>query len=416
MKKKLPLQHLAVFASIILLLAVLTASCNTNTDSAAPSDAATATPPPPVDAQKLMAPFAPPTQTFRVSGKKPSTVRGKAGTVLHIVPKNLSHADGSPIQGKIEVSLIECTSKSEIIGAGLQTVSNGRLLESGGSYFIGMKADGQELRIAQGKEMQVEFPQLSAKDMELFYGEKSAEGIVNWVPANEDFEVPVVMDSSTAEVAITTDTIYQYISGSDTLQSTTMDDIWAFIEEESNKPDAKKKMREARNQEAMMARRAKAEQKNSQQTQDPNVAAMMARRNGVQSSQQAEQAGIRNKSVYEAIGLNRLGWINCDRYYGQPTSAVIAMTADPTAGQLMGYIIFRDQNTSIQCWEVQPGKLAPESLPKGEEVEFICLSERGNSGNYAFAAQKLTVTEDATIQMDLKPATADEIRKVLASL
>ncbi|HEX2898729.1 MAG TPA: hypothetical protein VHS96_03315, partial [Bacteroidia bacterium] len=82
----------------------------------------------------MMAPFTPATQTFEVSNKKPSTVTGKAGTKIHVEPKNLMLPNGEPIQGKIKVHLVECTRTSELLGAGLQTVSDGKLLESGGSY------------------------------------------------------------------------------------------------------------------------------------------------------------------------------------------------------------------------------------------------------------------------------------------
>ena len=100
----------------LALLAILTTSCSSNpADSSA--DNGTRGP----NIQAMMVPFAPKTQTFQVSGQKPSVVTGKAGTKIHVEPQDLSLPDGSPIKGEITVSLIECTRKSELLGAGLQT-------------------------------------------------------------------------------------------------------------------------------------------------------------------------------------------------------------------------------------------------------------------------------------------------------
>ena len=80
---------------LLALLAVLTLSCQSpthSTETSASSDT-------PINLTAMMAPFTPKTQTFTVSGKKPSIVTGKAGTKIHVEPNNLTMPDGSPIQG-----------------------------------------------------------------------------------------------------------------------------------------------------------------------------------------------------------------------------------------------------------------------------------------------------------------------------
>ncbi|MFN8395326.1 MAG: cell envelope integrity protein TolA [Bacteroidia bacterium] len=413
MKKQFPTRLLGLCATTLLLLAILTAGCSTNTAPNSDS-AASALPPQPVDMQKLMAPFAPPTQTFTVSGKKPSTVIGDKGTILHINPANLQMPDGSPITDKIEVSLVECTDKAAIIGAGLQTVSDGKLLASGGSYFIGMKSSGQELSLQSGKTLNVEFPQVVDQGMELFYGERTSDGQVNWVAAKKKFKAapePTV-EATEAGFTFKSDTTYMYVSGNDTVVSDDITDIYAFIDGESAKPDNKRKARE----EAMRERRLQAE--NARQARNAaNQQAMMARRQQSESAAKTLKAAQKEQELYASIGLNRLGWINCDRFYNETNKAEIAVETQSTGNPIIAYYVLRDINSMISSQQtLDPNKLYPQSLPVGQQIEVICLSQNQETGDYAFAAKKLTVEENTTLHFDLKPATTTEIKKVLSTI
>ena len=95
-------------------------------------------------------------------------------------PSVLEKEDGSPLDGKINISIIELTNSNELFKGNTATVSNGQLLASGGSYFIGMECRGKKLRIKRGKTMQVDFPLLKDDEMELFYGERDSIGTMNW--------------------------------------------------------------------------------------------------------------------------------------------------------------------------------------------------------------------------------------------
>ncbi len=120
------------------------------------------------------------TQHFSVTAKTISSVKSKGGLKIKVDPGSLEREDGTPLQGDIDISIIELTNANDLFKSNAATVSNGRLLISGGSYFIGMKNGNTKLRIKNGKSIETEFPFLKKDDMELFYGERDAEGSMNW--------------------------------------------------------------------------------------------------------------------------------------------------------------------------------------------------------------------------------------------
>ena len=124
-------------------------------------------------------------QTFRVSGSQTSEVVGKAGTVLYINPANLETESGQAVQDSIEVELKELMNQSQLLKANAQTVSNGKLLVSGGAYYINLKSKGQNLQLKKDKTLQVVFRKIAKEEMSLFYGEQDSLETVNWSEAKQ---------------------------------------------------------------------------------------------------------------------------------------------------------------------------------------------------------------------------------------
>src|SRR5690554_1863220 len=127
-------------------------------------------------------------QKFKVSSDTLSIVTGKNGTIINVDPNSLETVDGSPIGKEIEVKLVEMVTLKDFLTNNAQTVSNGEVIETGGAYDITMFSDGKELKIKNGKSIQVEFPRISEKDMEVFMGERDSLGQVNWEATGEDFK------------------------------------------------------------------------------------------------------------------------------------------------------------------------------------------------------------------------------------
>ncbi len=421
---------------LFALLAVLTFSCQSpthSTETSASSDT-------PINLTAMMAPFTPKTQTFTVSGKKPSVVKGKAGTKIHVEPKNLIMPDGSPIHGDIQVNLIECTKKSELLGAGLQTVSDGKLLESGGSYYIDMEANGQKLAIKEGKSVNVEFPKMTDKNMELFYGQKDETGQMNWDAADVDFKnaksqpkSAAVSDSATSTFTVQNDTIYGYVSGTDTIRSSKIEDIWAYMEaEDGGKPSVntskstlkkgrttKKEQsdnslaeRNRQNELSMKNRRAESEKAEKEKAALAELKSAQDER-----SRQFAAENDRFTQLYKAVDIKNFGWINCDRFYNESNVAPVIVELPENITSAIVYIAFSDIN-SILSLNYYDGMEAVESqnIPVGQQIEVMAMTQGKNANDYAFARATITVGSDNVVALEPKPTPKDEIQRQFDSI
>jgi len=117
---------------------------------------------------KVLAKYEQAPQKFNVSAQKPSSVKGKQGTVIFINPDDLTTTNGEAVSGSIEVELKELTNQKQLLNANATTSSNGKLLVSGGAYYINMSAAGKPLKLKSGKTLSVEFPQITTEKMGLF--------------------------------------------------------------------------------------------------------------------------------------------------------------------------------------------------------------------------------------------------------
>ena len=80
--------------------------------------------------------------------------------------------------------------------ANAQTVSDGKLLESGGAYYINLSCGKERLRIKKNKSIKIEFPKISDKDMSLFDGKVDSLGnIIIYDPEYNSATNPVYYQS-----------------------------------------------------------------------------------------------------------------------------------------------------------------------------------------------------------------------------
>ncbi|MCX6182057.1 MAG: cytochrome c [Bacteroidetes bacterium] len=135
-------------------------------------------------------------QHFSINTAKDTVVETDGGIVLSIPAGGFTDADGNVIDGEIELVVKEALSASEIISAGLSTTANGKLLETGGMFYVNAFANSKELKIKKAIYAQVPTDEVKP-GMMLFSGEKTADGRINWVNPKplEKWLVPVEITS-----------------------------------------------------------------------------------------------------------------------------------------------------------------------------------------------------------------------------
>lgn len=137
------------------------------------------------DLKQALREFEPTTQIFEINKDSLVEIRGAKGTILKIDPSVLQHLDGSSVDSEIEVRLMELTTTEDLLRANAQTVSNNKWLISGGAYRIQIYADNKELKIADGKSIEVNFPKITSEEMQLFDGNRDVKGNMNWELSNQ---------------------------------------------------------------------------------------------------------------------------------------------------------------------------------------------------------------------------------------
>ena len=133
-------------------------------------------------------------QCFSFNPSIDETIYTASGNTFYFPPNTFENFNGVTIQNKnINICIWEFTDKKSLVYSGLTTEANGKMLESGGSFYITATYDGKELRLKKGELYTVEMPyKQSHTDMFTYYGNKK-DGNINW---NVDKNEPVMVNGN----------------------------------------------------------------------------------------------------------------------------------------------------------------------------------------------------------------------------
>ena len=94
---------------------------------------------------------------------------------------DLVHENERSAIGEIRLELTELTTKEALVRHNAQTRSGDEWLISGGAYNIQFfDESGAQLRLRDGKSLEVQFPKLVDEPMQLFSGLRNDESVMNW--------------------------------------------------------------------------------------------------------------------------------------------------------------------------------------------------------------------------------------------
>ncbi|MBC8475245.1 MAG: hypothetical protein H8D53_02240, partial [Bacteroidetes bacterium] len=125
---------------------------------------------------------APDSQIFPINPSKGATIEGKQGMLI-IVPKDAFIDDkGILIKTPVELELVEALTLEDMILYDLATLSDGKLLESGGMFYINPTSNGENVNINPQRPFYIEIPTNMVKPgMVAFKGEVLEDGTLNWI-------------------------------------------------------------------------------------------------------------------------------------------------------------------------------------------------------------------------------------------
>lgn len=316
-----------------------------------------------LDKQKVMnflASLEDKSQFFTVSSSKANTVKGKKGTIIHIDPKNLELENGESLGKNLKIELKELTNQNDFFKNNAQTVSNGKLLISGGSYYIDITSDGNKVQLKKEKTLAVNFPKITNTKMDLFYGKRNELNQMNWDATNKAFtnEVPKT-DTKTKESDLAPD-----------IEAIDFDDLLAYTEKGED-----------------------------------NI-----------SKKDRKQLSQIDSKIYKVMQLNKLGWINCDEFYNRATeSFVINYENKDELTFVKSYILFKNINSVMDLFTDSNTKLSNAiHLPINQKIKIVSFSFKNDK--FYFGEKEVTLIKDKLIEITFKEVSEQELNKLIKTI
>ena len=387
------------------------------------------------------------TQKFIAAPQKITVITANKGLRVTVDPAALEKADGSIVHGKIEVSIIELTSSEELFKSNAATVSNGRLLASGGSYFIGMESEGQKLQLKKGNQLQVDFPKLKDAAMELFYGSRDSLGNMNWIKATQPllFNTEVDYTSYKPPYPQAIDghpykskyTLYESVNSKVIFgdREMTIKELVSVLQKKGIDKDIDSvylnqdeaiyngylidnyrystyrykmyRVISCKEQEAEKDSMAKEEKAQAEQ-----IAANRRYEEDWKKQNEENSLTGRLEKYYAPSSIKKLGWINCDCFKDdqQKTEVPLELPITFSNPQIEYFIIYKSFNGLMN------GRLLNSSgkrqyvlsnLPVGQAVTMVAFTK--NNGQLFQCKEDFVITANQPVKLDFKNISAAEM-------
>lgn len=162
--------------SISVLLALVAASCQPDLSDYLPQPAVY-TSLQDFHSKSKMAP-----QQVTANSANTIFINGKKGSRFTLPANAFVTLNNQPVTGDVTIEVKEILTPDAMILSNMPTMSDGRPLESGGQFFIRATKNGEELKLAPGKFVEVNVSNNSPAmaGMQVFNGVTASDGTVNW--------------------------------------------------------------------------------------------------------------------------------------------------------------------------------------------------------------------------------------------
>ncbi len=402
---------------------------------------------------------------------RPLVVIGEEGTELLIPADAFLYPDGTPVTTDVEILLTEVANKPELILSNLPTVSNGRMLVSGGVIKIEAIADGKQLHLASGKSVLVNFPGGYVKDMQLFKGQYDASGTMNWVPMTDapnagahpmakldpgkDLAMPLFLDygkvnPTTFKFADAEHTAVGYITAMLQTGYKCVGNDRVYLEmktDESGRVISAKTLT-GRNPCYRLAIEeiAKTLQFDlaigntttrqfylevspnlpSHGTEGENMYASLAGNSDAFNNPQVlaamkeymEEEKAQNFAK-NAFAVTDLGWVNCDRFYnekGPRVSVVASVINENMQNKAKAFLVFDELNAVIEGHLGPKGQFTFENIPEGMKAKVVAIGYSAAAGG-AYMKTTNVVTKGGNVaSITMAKISESDLKQAMASL
>ncbi len=388
-------------------------------------------------------------QRFKAPARGITVLTGRKGLKVKVDPAALEKADGSAVDGPVIVDMAELTDHNDFFKSNAATICDGQLLASGGSYFIAMHCGEKELRIRDGRTIEVELPQFKKEDMQLFYGSRDENGDMSWESAGQQLRTAI--KTSAPDEDLFTQASYM---GADFLPDFALDEnkqakIYKTLKEEIYYYNRKMSIKEI--VDTINRYRVKlvvdtvymwpksikdlppgtyvdsnylyAVYGPTKQFVLKTCHAMEAEKNRNEKIRRSRDSALSNwqpqylagqlQKYYSPTKIARLGWLNCDRFYkyeksDQPLELPVTLNNSKISYFIMYPTVNGMMNGRISVDDPDSAKLT--YLPVNIKATLVAFT-RINGAFYHCKKENFMVGKEK-LKLDFTVVSADEMRKM----
>lgn len=375
-----------------------------------------------------------PPQTFKINTEKDTTLICREGTILKIKAASFVNSNTKMlVNDLIDIEVTEYYKMSDIIVANLTTMSNHKLLETGGMLNIKASKGDLKLSLDANKGIDISFPTTSKKEgMKLFYGESMTDDLleneapntINWkLAANEKKEIPFQL--------IEYDTIYNYqASMNEDIRNMMRDDALMVDEAFWKTFNTHKKQRLIRtvffnSKNYIILRKPLFEGKNTKykilETDSISRGGHIIREISPESFLASRivrkpeydfRLLARRNNNYGLLTSN-LGWVNCDRFINFSAEKIEFSTNIRHAENMDVKLIFQDMG-SLMPAEVKNGFYVFRGVPLDQKVSIVAINCKKES--YEVALKKTIISKEGLSKLSFEDVSLSELKEKLKIL
>lgn len=161
-------------AILYLIILLILTSCSQVQSDATANDAS-------ISISEINDFLKPETQIFGWSTKNDTIITCEQGTKIYL-PKGCMDPTSFDKGKPVTIEIKECYQLSEFVSEGLTTLSQGKILETGGMVHIDVKQEGKPVKLKKDSEYGLLFPKdgSSSKTMQTFYGNTIVDEKITW--------------------------------------------------------------------------------------------------------------------------------------------------------------------------------------------------------------------------------------------
>ena len=373
-------------------------------------------------------------QTFNVSTDSIISIEGKRGTLLTFNPKDLEYESKKPLKANnLSINLLELENQQDLLLANAQTVSNGKVLISGGAFKIDINVGNESLVLKEGKTISVKFPKSTNEDeMQIFYGDRNEKGYLNWDLTdvqlkNEKHFTILCRDSLVLDIERTrafggVETMMQILK-IDTLGFLSKNEIrlrFPKISEFNNQKDTVVIYQDYYFYSEIDNLDTKYKIIDTDSLKEVVEIHEENKRRGFNNSKSTSRINENYKSFYESINISKLGWINIDKFSNEEDKITINLKNNldfnfntytdeaypENSVWHQTYLIDNDNNTILNVYS------SILEIPKGRKFTIIscCIVD----DTFYISRKAINISEDSNdVILEYKKRNKNQIKSLL---